>query len=329
MRIVFIQAETHENTFQEAMVPRGMEVGNGPTIANRIAARRRSMPAAMSRIADVVLEHPSAPVELTITELAERAGTSPATVTRFCRAIGFDGYTQFRVGVASEVGRGGADETWRADIGSEFAPDDTPDKVLRTLVSLHVRSLETTAAWLDLEDVSRAAHAIATSRHVDIYGVGGSAVIATELQRRLHRIGLSAHAWSDTHDGIASAVLQNGDSVAIGVSSTGQTEQTVQMLAQAGAVGAFTVAITHAADSWMADVADVAIATPTPASYLRPDDMSVKHSQLLVVDLFYLLVAQQMFDEAATRLAATAMAVSGFRRDRASTVSPTKPAQEA
>ncbi|WP_424935387.1 MULTISPECIES: MurR/RpiR family transcriptional regulator [Bacteria] len=296
------------------MVPRSNVVGNAPTIAQRIALHRSAMPAAMSKIADVISEHPTAPVELTITELADRAGTSPATVTRFCRAIGFDGYTQFRVGVASESGRGDADTTWQADIGHEFGPDDSPDRVLRTLLSLHIRSLETTTAWLDLREVERVARAIANSRHVDIYGVGGSSVIADEFQGRLYRIGVNAHSWSDVHEGLTSAVLQDADSVAIGISNTGRTDETIQMLSQASASGAFTVALSHDAESWLASVADVALTTAAASPYLRPDDLSVKHSQLLVIDLLYLLVAQHTFGEAAGRLAASAMAVSGHRR---------------
>ncbi|MDR6866436.1 DNA-binding MurR/RpiR family transcriptional regulator [Microbacterium resistens] len=291
-------------------------VGNVPTIAQRIALHRSAMPTAMSKIADVITDHPSAAVELTITELAERAGTSPATVTRFCRAIGFDGYTQFRVGVASESGRGDADATWQADIGREFGPDDSSDRVLRTLLSLHIRSLETTTAWLNLSDVEDVARAIAASRHVDIYGVGGSSVIADEFQGRLYRIGVNSHSWSDVHEGLTSAVLQDTGSVAVGISNTGRTEETIQMLSQAGAAGAFTVALTHDADSWLASVADIALTTAAATPYLRPDDLSVKHSQLLVIDLLYLLVAQHTFGQAAGRLAASSMAVSGHRRTR-------------
>lgn len=268
----------------------------------------------MSKIADVVTEHPAAPVELTITELAERAGTSPATVTRFCRALGFDGYTQFRVGVASEIGRGDDNESWHADIGQEFGVEDEAGKVLQTLVALHVENLETTAQHLDLDAVLRVADAITAGRHVDIYGVGGSGVIAREFQARLYRIGVNAHSWSDVHEGLTSAVMQDASSVAIGVSSTGRTEETVQMLSQARAAGAFTVAITHDPDSWLAGLADVSLATAEPTPYLRPDDLSVKHSQLLVLDLLYLLVAQQMFGVASTHLAASAMAVSAHRR---------------
>ncbi|MDQ0613211.1 DNA-binding MurR/RpiR family transcriptional regulator [Microbacterium sp. W4I4] len=304
------------------MVPRTKDFGNGMTIARRIAAGRHTMPTAMSKIADVVTVHPAAPVELTITELADRAGTSPATVTRFCRAIGFDGYTQFRVGVASEIGRGDANESWHADIGEEFGSTDGPGKVLQTLVALHVDSLESTAARLDMDGVMQVANAVAASRHVDIYGVGGSGIIAREFQGRLYRIGVNAHAWSDVHEGLTSAVMQDARSVAVGISSTGRTDETVQMLSQAGAAGAFTVAITHDADSWLAGIADVSLATAEPSRYLRPDDLSVKHSQLLVLDLLYLLVAQQMFADASTHLAASAMAVSAHRR-------PPRPAKTA
>ncbi|GAA1538105.1 DNA-binding MurR/RpiR family transcriptional regulator [Microbacterium ginsengiterrae] len=297
------------------MVPRSPKTGNG-AIVSRIAEHRDAMPVALSRIADHVISHPDTPVASTITELAEQAGSSPASVTRFCRWLGFAGYTQFRVAIATELGHLEADRAWRMDIGAEFEPSDTPEKVLRTLLNVHVRGLESTREGIDLDAVVEVAHAIATSHHVDIYGLGGSGGIAQELQRRLHRIGISAHAWSDVHDGLASAVLQDEHSVAIGVSSTGQTNETVQMLTQAAEVGAHTVAITHDDESWIATVADVSITTAAPIGYLRPDDMSVKHSQLLVVDLLYLLVAQQIFDSATKRLAATATAVSSHRRPR-------------
>lgn len=297
------------------MVPRSMSTGNG-AIAGRIAERRDAMPAALSKIADLVISNPTTPAELTITELAERAGSSPASVTRFCRSLGFAGYTQFRVAIATELGHASAEHAWISDIGAEFEPTDSPEKILRTLLNVHVSGLETTREGIDLDAVGRAARAITASRHVDIYGLGGSAGIAQEFQRRMHRIGISSHAWSDVHDGLASASLQDEGSVAIGVSSTGQTNETVQMLTQAGAVGALTVAITHDDESWIADVADVSITTAAPVGYLRPDDMSVKHSQLFVIDLLYLLIAQQMFDPATRRLAATATAVSAHRRPR-------------
>lgn len=289
-------------------------VGNEVSIAQRISLRRPAMPKAMAKIADVVSTHPTAPVELTITELADQAGTSAATVTRFCRAIGFEGYTQFRVGVAAESGRGDAGTTWRTDIAEDIGQDDPADRVLLTLLGLHTRSMEITTGLLDLDDVQLVAGAIAEARHVDIYGVGGSGVIADEFRGRLYRIGVSAHSWSDVHDGLTSAVLQDASSVAVGISNTGRTEETIEMLSHARAAGALTVAITTDADSWLASSADVALITASENPAQRPDDLSIKHAQLLVIDLLYVLVAQRTLGKAATLLAASAMAVSAHRR---------------
>ena len=60
---------------------------------------------ALQRVAEQVLTDPAGAARATIVELAERSGTSPATVTRFCRALGFDGYADLRLGIAAETGR--------------------------------------------------------------------------------------------------------------------------------------------------------------------------------------------------------------------------------
>ncbi len=293
-------------------------------MSTRIQANLPQMSSVMVKIAELLLEQPTLPLELSITELADQAGTSAATVTRFCRQIGFSGYVQFRVGVASDIGRGDAHESWRADIGRAFAPEDTPAEVLSTLLHAHVRSLETTARQMDLSDITAIASAIATARHLDIYGIGGSAGMALEMQGRLYRIGINAHCWSEVHAGLASAAILGDGSVAIGISNTGRTEETIQMLSQAKASGAFTISLSNSPMSPLAEVADVNIVTAAPEQFLQPDDLSAKHSQLFVLDLLYLLVAQHNSDETAAKLAASAMAVSEHRRPARRDSSKTK-----
>ena len=85
--------------------------------SSRIRGALTQMPEGMAKVGTLLLEDPSLPLRLSITELAERAGTSPATVTRFCRAIGYTGYLALRVGAAAEQGRSSAHETWDSDIG--------------------------------------------------------------------------------------------------------------------------------------------------------------------------------------------------------------------
>src|SRR3954470_5128181 len=282
--------------------------------SSRIRSALPQMPEGMAKIGTLLLEDPSLPLRLSITELAGRAGTSAATVTRFCRAIGYTGYLALRVGAAAEQGRSSAHETWDADIGRAFHPGDTATEVMRTLVNAHTVALTSTSERLDPPLVARVADAIAQSTHVDIYRLGGSAGMAVELQTRLYRIGINAHAWGEVHAGLASAVLLSDASVAIAFSNTGRTEETIEMLALAKSSGAYSVAVTSDPASPMAQVADAHLTSHAPGEYLQPDDLSAKHAQLFVIDLLYLLTAQRDFSRTTSLLAASAAAVAPHRR---------------
>src|SRR3954453_5394518 len=125
---------------------------------------------ALQRVAEQVLTDPAAASRAGIVELAERSGTSPATVTRFCRALGFDGYADLRLGIAGDTGRLGRAAGWRVDIGREIQPADPLERVLGQVMNSDTRAMHDTAAMLDLADVQKAADAIATARRVDVYG---------------------------------------------------------------------------------------------------------------------------------------------------------------
>jgi DNA-binding MurR/RpiR family transcriptional regulator len=272
------------------------------------------MPATMAKIAAVLIDDPKAPLTLSITELAERAGTSAASVTRFCRMIGYGGYSQLRVGIAEDVGRGGAKAAWIGEIGRSFGPDDPPEDIRTALLNTHVSSLQTTAGLLDMDAAIRVAGKIVKSRQLDVYGVGGSALTALETEARLYRIGINVHTWAEVHNGLTSAAILDRNCVAIGISNTGRTEETIQMLTVAKASGAYTVAITGNPDSPLARVADDLLVAASPNSYLQPADLSARHCQLFVVDLLYLLVAQSDFDRTTRLLAASGAAVAPRRR---------------
>lgn len=272
------------------------------------------MPTAMTKIAMLLLDQPSAPLNLAITELAKQAGTSPATVTRFCRLLGYAGYVPFRVAVASDIGRGSAVDSWQADVGRAFGPADSPEQVLRTLLMSQTMSLQATADGINLAQIQSVASTITECAHLDIYGTGGSGVMAEEMATRLYRIGIPVHAWQEIHAALASAAIPRPDGVAIAISNTGRTDETIEALSLAQSSGAFTVAITGSATSPLAAVADTNLVAYAPDGYLQPDDLAAKHAQLFILDVLYLLIAQKNFGKAATLLAASAMAVSDHRR---------------
>jgi DNA-binding MurR/RpiR family transcriptional regulator len=292
-------------------------------VHNRIRARWPELPAATLRVAQVVLDDPRLVLDLPINELAERAGTSAATVTRFCRQIGYSGYVALRMSVATEVGRTSARPAV-ADIGRAFGPHDAAEDVRSTLLAGAIRSMQQTAESVDLEVLRTLAEAITRSRHTDLYGVGSSALAAEALATRLYRIGVSCNVWSEVHAGLTSAVVQDEECVAVGYSHTGRTSETIQMLSEAGRAGALTVAVTNDPASPLAEVAELVIQTSAFEQFLQPDDLAAYYSQVYVGDLLYVLTAQVDFDRTSQHLAASAVAVAPHRGTGASSRLPAR-----
>jgi len=282
----------------------------------QLRSRLHEFTGALARVAEQVLSDPAGAARATIVELAERSGTSPATVTRFCRALGFEGYSDLRLSIAAETGRVSRSAGWTVDIGREIQPTDPLERVLEQIMAADTQAMHDTAALLDLHEVERAAAAIAGSTRVDIYGASGSALVGEEMQFSLHRIGVPAWAWTDVHNGLASAALLRTGDVALGISHSGQTRETIEMIAEAGSHGAVTVALTSFPRSPLAELADVVLLTASQATTFRPDALSARHPQLVVLDLLYIAVAQRTHDRAHAAFQRTARAVDGHKAQR-------------
>jgi DNA-binding MurR/RpiR family transcriptional regulator len=279
----------------------------------RVRGQLPEFTGALQRVAEQVLSDPSGAARATIVELAERSHTSPATITRFCRALGFEGYADLRLAIAGETGRAARSAGWAEDIGREIQPSDPMERVLAQLMAADTRAMRDTATMLDLAEVERAADAIAAADRVDIYGASGSALVGAEMQFSLHRIGVAAWSWPDIHNGLASAALLRAGDVALGISHTGQTRETIEMLAEAGSHGATTIALTGFPRSPLSELADIVLLTASQATTYRPDALSARHPQLVVLDLLYIAVAQRTADRSHQSFQRTARAVDGHR----------------
>ncbi len=263
---------------------------------------------AMRAVGERVLADPVAVAQSPITDLARDSGTSPGTVTRFCRAIGLAKYADLRFALAAETGR-----ARELDIGTEIAGEDELSRVLAVIASVNIRGIERTVARLDLDVVDRAVDALVAARRVEIYAVGGSAIVAEELRLRFACIGVQSSAWSEVHNGLTSAALLGPDDVAVGISNSGQTHETVEMLTEARSHGARTIALTNDGESELAGVADLVLTTVAHETAFQPQALAARHAQLMVLDLVFVAVAQRREAESTRALELTARAIAPHR----------------
>ncbi|MFI6540374.1 MurR/RpiR family transcriptional regulator [Nonomuraea sp. NPDC050547] len=280
----------------------------------RIRAEQGEMPEALRKVAEVILDDPAETARMTIVDLAERSGTSTATITRFCRALGFSGYAELRVTIASQAGRA-AQQHWDTDIGQEILPADGLDKVLGVVSNSDIRLIQETAAQLDLATVEKVANVIKNAGRVLLFGVASSAAVAGEMEYRLQRIRVPTWSRSDAHSALTDAALLTGGDVAIGISHSGRTREVIEVLAEAASHGAITVAVTSHPSSPLAEVAELVLTTAARETTFRADGFAAIHSQLLVLDVVYVAVAQRTYERTKEAFDLTVRAVTGHRLD--------------
>lgn len=244
----------------------------------------------------------------TITELAQSCATSETTVIRFCRAIGFNGYPELRITLASEAGHAQGMSGGRV-VGSDIDPDDSLHDVVEKIAYADARAVEETAAQLSVEALHAVVDAMVRAGRVDIYGVGASAFVAADLQQKLHRIGLISYAWSDVHIMLTSAaVLRDGD-VAFGISHSGATSDTIDALAEARRHGATTVALTNFPRAPISEASDHMLTTAARETTFRSGATASRLAQLTVIDCVFVGIAQRTFSETRHALESTYEAV--------------------
>jgi DNA-binding MurR/RpiR family transcriptional regulator len=277
----------------------------------RIRAVAPSLRPAQRRVADAVLRDPAGTAALPIGRLAQRCSTSAATVMRFCRSAGFQGYPELRLALARETGREAAGDG--AVLSPDIDRDDSLADIVAKIAFSDAAAVQDTAANLDLDALAGAVEAVATARRIDVYGIGASGFVGQDLHQKLHRIGLLAFAWPDPHAALTSAALLDDGCVAIAISHTGSTLDTVDALRTARESGARTIAITNFVPSPLAEHADLVLTTAARETTFRSGAMASRIAQLAVIDCLFVGVAQRSYDRTTTALSRTYQAVRSRR----------------
>ncbi|MGC8638134.1 MAG: MurR/RpiR family transcriptional regulator [Athalassotoga sp.] len=192
---------------------------------------------------------------MTVSELASASKVSDASVIRFVKDLGYDSFQQLKIALAKER----EDEIDDKDI--TISKDDSVKEIIEKTKLSCIKAIDDTNSIVDIKKLEDAARAISEAKRVEVYGVGTSAAVAMVIQYKLIRLGIPCKAYDDPHIQAMSASTMNFGDVAIGVSHTGSTKDTVDSLKIAKEHGAFTISITDHPKSPIAKYSDVVLET--------------------------------------------------------------------
>ena len=249
-------------------------------------------------VADYLVQHAAEAQYLSISSLAKECCVAEATVFRFCRALGFEGYHEMRIALAQANATGA--------LVNQHVPE--PDADTATLCehasALLMTTINGTQNNLSPEAVDKAVALLHSARQVFCLGQGGSMLLANDICARFSSLSNKFRTAGDSHLQILAASLMGPEDVVLFISYSGATRDMLETLRTAKASGAKIILLTHYEDSPGAAMADVVLRCGAQESPLDSGSIPIKVAVLYVAEVLvlrFLLDDKQRTTEAQER----------------------------
>ncbi|HEY1091601.1 MAG TPA: glucokinase, partial [Burkholderiaceae bacterium] len=272
---------------------RTLESAPGSAILGQIRRARSGLSPAELRVADHVLAHARDVLNEPIAGIARAAQVSQPTVIRFCRSLGCEGLSDFKLRLAS--GLTGTVPVTHTQVMQEDSVVELGAKVLGNTASaiLQVRSL------LNRDMMDRAIDLLLRANRIEFFAVGHYGVVAQDAQFKFLRFGVSSAAHTDARLQSLAAQVMGPKDVAVIISSSGKLPELLELADIARARGAAVVAIT-ASQSPLARKADAALIVDHVEDVSTHLPMISRILHLLVIDILAVGVAMRRNPQAMT-----------------------------
>jgi len=277
----------------------GRDLQSGALI--RLRGIYPSLKAALQKVASLILAQPEMAIYASVNEVAAAAGVSEATVMRCCRALGFKGFQDFKIGLAREL----------VAPPPRLPEDAGPATLVRWIFKANLAALEETLEVLEMRQLLQAGQVMGNCRRLIIGGLGGSGLAAQYAAIRFAPLGLDLRCFTETYQMAVSAALLGTEDVLLAISHSGSTQGILAPARVAKDSGARVLAITSNPLAPLSRMADLVMVTAGREMTTAPDGLAAFPSQISIIDSLATLLQQARPDEARANLAKIEKALSG------------------
>ncbi len=238
---------------------------------------------AEKKIADYMLLQRQECQYMSISEMAEVADVAEATVSRFCRRLGYKGYSAFKLAVAGA----GSGQRPMNPLYGEIQSEDSLGDMCQKIYAADVDAITQTLALINPAAVTAAADMLLAADRVLCMGLGGSMILAREAAHLFSTALPNFYPVDDSHfQAIRAALLTPGDAVMY-FSYSGSTRDMVDLMKIARERGAKIILITRFPKSPGAALADVVLECGAKEGPLQMGSVAARMGQLFITDVLF------------------------------------------
>ena len=242
------------------------------------------------KLADYVISNYDESLSLSVQALAERAKVSAATVIRFAQQMGFEGYKELRLFLATNRPQ---HEDVIVDLKKERGTIET--KVSK-VINADIEAMRLTLENLDFKALEEVATAIKQAGQVIFFGTGTSFMVCNDTSLKIQRLGKISSCYSDLHSLTVALSNMKDNDMLIAVSHSGQNKDTCKAVEVAKKSGIKTLAVTTFSESTISGLADYVLLSKTRESPLHKIAITSRISQFAVMDSLIMAIMVTDYD---------------------------------
>ena len=240
-----------------------------------------SLPRAEKVIAEALLENPEAITHMTLAEISRESGSSEASIIRFCKRMGYEGYTALKEDFIRAIAEGNGIQSECIEV------TDDMKTILKKVYQSNVQTLSDTLV-LAGDAYEKALEALLKAREIHFFGVGDSYAVCLLAQMKFGRLGINSSAHSDVMLQMMTAGNLTEKDVAIAVSYEGRSKNVVEAMRLAKQSGATTISITKMNKSPLLKYTDIRLFIAVNDLTVGRDKVTRRVSDQFILDALYL-----------------------------------------
>ena len=254
------------------------------TVFEQISSNYYALTSSEKKVADFTLSNQSGTQFMSISELADACGVAEATISRFCRRLGYKGYNAFKLALANSSPK---HKLLDNPLSGEVTAEDSLEDICKKLYTAEVEAMAQTMEFLDLDSVTQASRMLHSARRVMCMGQGGSLLIANEAAHLFSTVSNKFTAVADSHLQAIAATTMDPEDVILFFSYSGSTQEMMETLKLARAQQGQVILVTRFPRSPGAELSDVVLQCGANENALQSGSVAARIAQMYLLDILF------------------------------------------
>lgn len=252
-------------------------------VFNLITREYYQLTASEKKLAAFVVANGQRSQAMSISELAAACGVAEATISRFCRRMGYRGYSAFRLAIAAAT----AARTDSDPLSGDIQPEDSVPDLSSKLANVEIEAIRETQSLIRPEDIMAAADLLLAADKVLCMGQGGSMLLAKEAAHLFTTAFSGFFPVADSHMQVIAATNLTERDAILFFSYSGSTKELMDVLPIARRRGARIILVTRYPGSPGAALADLVLQCGSTEGPLQLGSVAARIAQLYLIDVLF------------------------------------------